>query len=67
MNRKGDITMLPVVLVILIIAALIGLLTLMMSNSINNFWVTSGVMQPDTTADDARQIIQSASPLLPIG
>lgn len=61
MNRKGDITMLPVVLVILIIAALIGLLTLMMSNSINNFWVTSGVMQPDTTADDARQIIQSAS------
>ena len=61
MNKKGDISQLPVVLIIVIVASLVGLLTLMMSNSVNNFWKSSGLVQENTTADNARQIIQSTS------
>ena len=61
MNKRGDITQLPVVIIICIVAALVGLLTLMMSDYVNDFWRNSGLVQENTTADDARQIIQSTS------
>ena len=61
MNKKADIAQLPVVLVIVFIAAIIGFLFLVMSNNVNNFWQSSGLLNSSDAAKTSITTIQSTS------
>jgi len=45
MNKKADIFQLVVLLVILFVAAIFGILTLRLSNGVNDFWEESGMLE----------------------
>jgi hypothetical protein len=62
MNKKGDISQLPVVLIILIIAAIVGFLCLTMASRVNTYFLGSGLMPENSTAQHATQVINENAP-----
>lgn len=63
LGRKGDIFQLPVVLVIVFIAALVGLLFLTMTFKVNQFWDSSGLLNSSAEAIHATDKMQTVAPL----
>jgi hypothetical protein len=63
MNKKGDVFQLLVVLILLFVTAIVGLLFLTLSNKVNEFWTTSGIMNgtQNQGALNAQQTIQATS------
>jgi len=60
MNKRGDISQLPVVLIIVIIAVIVGFLTLTMTSKVNETFIS---IEPDnSTAEHATQVINSNAP-----
>lgn len=62
MNKKGDITQLPVVLVILFISAIVGILFLGMTLKVTDFWKESGLLNQSEIGMNSNQLIHDTSP-----
>src|SRR3990167_8325500 len=62
MNRKGDVYQLLFMLVILFVIALVGLITLVLTTRINDFWDSSELLNDTAIGTKAIDDIQDTAP-----
>jgi len=62
MNTKGDIFQLVVLLVILFVAAIVGILFLKMTNEVNFFWEESGMLDDTAVGQQFIDKMQQTAP-----
>jgi len=61
-NKKADVFQIFVVLIITVAVAITGLLMLVMTNQINDFWANSPFVTVNSTAYNANVILQETAP-----
>jgi hypothetical protein len=61
-QKKGDVFQVMFLLTLLFAVALVGLLTLVLTTSINNFWQESGFLNDSQTAQEAIDKVEKIAP-----
>ena len=61
-QKKGDVTQILVVLIIIFVLALVGFLTLTLTTRVNDFWEDSGMLNESATAQKAIDQMQDTAP-----
>ena len=64
MNKKGDVVQIVVVLIIIFIAALVGLICLKLTNEVNHYWLTSGLLNSTQTGTDTINQMNQVAPTI---
>ncbi len=63
MKKKGDIFQLSFILIIIFIAAMVGILFLAFTNKVNDYWEVSGLINNSDAAKTTVDTMQATAPL----
>jgi hypothetical protein len=61
-SKKGDVSQILVVMIILLVLAIVGFITLTLSTRVNSFWISSGTLNESSTAITAVEKMQDTAP-----
>lgn len=61
-SKKGDMFQIIFALILILIVSVVGLILLIMSSEVNNFWQESGFLNQSETAQNAISTIQTVGP-----